>query len=486
MNILHEAIELLIQPPGDLVYFLVTLFALQQALIPVLTAQRADPEAVLPLRWTWAVGGLLAGRAILSLVGLLGNVNVITPALIIPPLERLIEVVGIALVLWALQSRRPAPWHTWVLIGVAALAFVFYLYDAIFAWPALAATSAYNGTTQEWIWETLALVFLLLGLIVQIIQRDDEWEWAAGMLVFWILGHAAQMFWPVTDIHFSDWERLTALVVLPLLAILVQRQLSGPAVMTAEPAAQQKRQRAKRKEQIPQLDVKALQTLLQGIEAARELEPSLIIASSRLAQLLDAEFCAIGLMDNEAPPAIRVVATHPPTGQLDAPLVALSAYDTVLDSWKAREPRVIQPPDEPPWLDELHGDIGFGVIGPLSMIPLCYQDACLGLLFLGNPRSNRSWDEQELSTQQLVASLLAGSIGRLQRKGGSIFSLREQEDEQLSEELESTQEEVRTLNAQIANLKQEIQERDQRMAVLNQEFGEPHAQTNETEIGFWQ
>jgi hypothetical protein len=56
MNILHEAIELLIQPPGDLVYFLVTLFALQQALIPVLTARRADPEAVLPLRWTWAVG----------------------------------------------------------------------------------------------------------------------------------------------------------------------------------------------------------------------------------------------------------------------------------------------------------------------------------------------------------------------------------------------------------------------------------------------
>ena len=484
MNILHDAIELLIQPPGDLVYFLVTLFALQQALFPAVTARRAAPDDALPNRWTWAIGGMLAGRAVLGVIGLLSNASLINPVLVIPPLERLLEIASIALVLWALQSRKPARWQTWVLIALLVASLGFYLYDTFALWPAQFERHAYNGTTQEWIWEILALILLIAGVAIQVIQRETEWEWTTGLLLFWALGHIAQMFWPVATIHFSDWERLTALVVLPLLAMLVQRQIVVPAPAPAPYEPPRRASRSRKKEQLPELDVKGLQILLQGIEAARELDPALIIASSRLAQLLNAEFCAIGLQDQYDPPQIRIVATHPPTGQLDAPILNLEDYNTILESWEKFENRVIQDSDEPPWLDKLHSEIGFSIIGPLSILPLCYQDKCLGMLFLGNPRNNATWQKPELASQQLVAALLAGAIGRLQQKGGSIFAIREQ-DEQMVEDLENTQEEVRSLNAQISQLKQDIQERDTRMDYLNQQMKQ-QAPANETELGFWQ
>jgi len=116
MSIFTAAIDLLVQPPGDLVYFLVTLFALQQALLPASLMRRAAPEAPAPRRWLWALGGMLAGRVVLILFGLLGLAEVLSPATWLPPLERLIEVAGTLLVLWALWSDRAARWQSWVLI----------------------------------------------------------------------------------------------------------------------------------------------------------------------------------------------------------------------------------------------------------------------------------------------------------------------------------------------------------------------------------
>jgi hypothetical protein len=226
MNVLFETIQLITQPPGDLVYFLVTLFALQQALLPALTARRRAPSAQAS-RWLGAIAGLLLSRAVLIVIGLLGTVGLLSPAQFLPPLERWLEFAAVLLVIWAaVFGARAARWQTIFIALLLGASLVFYGVTAAL-WPAWEASGyAFNTLLHERIWEMLTIGFLVLYLLLTLLTRPPEWEWAVVLGLFWLVGHAAQLRWPDEGLHFSGWLRLTALVTLPLLAALVHRQIS--------------------------------------------------------------------------------------------------------------------------------------------------------------------------------------------------------------------------------------------------------------------
>lgn len=474
MNILQEVTQLLAQPPGDLVYFLVTLFALQQALFPALMARRAAPQSPQPRRWLWAVGGMLAGRAVLIILGLLGSANLLDPVVVLPPLERLLEVSGIALVLWALLGARPARWQTWLLMLLLLAGIGFYAYD-VSIWQARAATEAYNGSFQEWNWELAAVALLGLGLLIELFLHPPEWEWAVGVLAFWLAGHGAQLTWPLAQFYFPAWERLAALVVLPLLAGLVARLLSTPvAASAAAPVTSSS-----------SVNITGLQELLEGVESARELEPSLIIASSRLAHFLNAEVCAIALLEEKNSSQLRVLAIHPPTGLLETPILDLAAYEALNEVWEERITGAFQPAHCREWLEELYASLGFQGSGPLLALPLLAQDQRVGMILLGDLQSKRRWGREDLWFPELAAALLAGAIARARRKGETVFSLREQSEDSLLK-LQTAQEEVVALSEQVAVLEAQIQARDSELARLNRELREQIPRVSETELSFWQ
>ncbi len=477
MNILQEATQLLVQPPGDLVFLLITLFALQQALFPALMARRAVPQSPQPRRWLWAVGGMLAGKAVLIGLGLLGSANLLDPVIVLPPLERLLEVSGIALVLWALLGARPARWQTWLLLLLLLAGSGFYVYDASI-WQARAATEAYNGSFQEWNWEIAAVALLGLGLLIELFLHPPEWEWAVGVLVFWLAGHGAQLAWPLAQFYFPAWERLAALVVLPLLTGLVSRLLSTPVAASASATYAP----------VPRsssVDITGLQELLEGVESARELEPSLIITSSRLAHFLNAEVCAIALLEEENSSQLRVLAIHPPTGLLETPILDLATYHALNEVWEERITGAFQPAHCLEWLEELYEGLGFQGSGPLLALPLLAQDQRVGMILLGDRQSKRRWGREDLWFSELTAALLAGAIVRAQRKGETIFSLREQSEDSLLK-LQTAQEAAVALSEQVAALESQIQARDSELARLTRELREQTPQVSETELSFWQ
>lgn len=479
MNVLNEAIRLIVQPPGDLVYFLVTLFALQQALFPALTARRRAPQMALPHRWMWAIGGMLAGRAIMIIIGLLGTAGLLDPAQILPPLERWLEFVGLLLVMWAaLWGARPARWQT-VIIVIVLIASVAFCGVTAALWPAWEASyRAFNGWLFEQIWEVLTLALLLIYLLLTLLARPPEWEWAVGMCIFWFVGHTAQLRWPDTQMHFSGWLRLMSLVTLPLLAVLVYRQIAG----LAAPQAQKK----------PALDSDALNELLQGVESARDLEPSLILASSKLAHLLDVDVCAITLGSNGDHPALKVVALHPPNAaQIEAPTLPLEDYPLLAEAYTQRRAQFVQPTAQTFWLTALYNKLGIQKVAPLGIVPLAHRDETIGLLLLANPESKPSWSEEALNAQKLVASLFAASIARARKQTQDqsfLTRLRGQDADRqkLDSALGQAQAEVQTLNSRVAALTLEIQAREKEILQLNQELSSKASEATETEINFWQ
>ncbi len=485
MNLLRDTVTLLTEPPGDLVYFLVTLFALQQALFLILsayrrTSQTSPTERIVTRRWLWAIGSMLAGRAVLIMIGLLSNAGVLDPVAVLPPLERGLDVIHIALVIWAMLGDRATSWQTGVLAGLLVATVGFYVYASQSWLQAYAANGIYNGSSQELIWEITALVLLSGGLLIQLLLRPPEWEWASALLIFWALGHAAQTFWPTPTLHFSDWGRVSALIVFPMLTLYVHRRLS--LIRASAPAAARTSPTPAPLPAGP--DFAGLQNLLESVETARELEPSLLIASSQVADLLGADVCAIALTENAEPPTLRVVATHPPTGDLEQPRLDLTDYELLHEVWTASEAQIV-PTEQPDWLAHVYQQIGVEALTPLLILPLPVQEKRIGLLLLGRPERQTPWQRETVDAAQLTALLLAGSIDRVQRRGGSIFSLREQEGYVL-EELTEAQAEIKALKQEITDLKAELETRTRDLTRLRHEMERRSEHVSEAELKVWQ
>ncbi|MBN1487795.1 MAG: GAF domain-containing protein [Anaerolineae bacterium] len=481
MNILYETVRLITQPPGNLVYFLVSLFALQQALFTITAVQQRESAWV--KRWTWAVAGMLTGRLVLIVLGLLSNVNIISASIIMPPTERFFGFLSVILAIWAMLSPRDEQWQTWVVRGLAILALGFYVYS-LYTWPALSAANyAYNGTFQEITWEAATTLAFLLGLTALIIIRPAEWEWSIITLAFWLGGSIAQLLWPDMQSHISGWDRLAIMAAYPLLTILVSHQLQNGTAATPP----------RLKETVTLPDLKLLENTMQGVEASRDVEPALIIASSRLAQLLDAEICAVALAEEDKPDYVRIVAVHPPmTAQIETPELSLDAYATLKEAWETQKAQTIQSPFNPPWLQGLYARLGSKESGPLLVLPLSQREERLGLLLLGNLDKRKRWGTNQQETHQLVAMLLATSIARAKKQASVkpiLSQMRGQGEsqQQLEMALNTAKEESKTLSGRINVLVSEIKNRDRQLLKLQAQLDQAQAQQNpDIEVNFWQ
>jgi signal transduction histidine kinase len=490
MNVLYEAVQLITQPPGDLVYFLVTFFALQQALLPALTARRRAPSS-LSSRWLWAIAGLLLGRAALIIIGLLGTAGLLSPALLLPPLERWLEFATVLLVIWAaLLGSRAARWQTLFIALLLGASLVFYGVTAAL-WPAWEAKGfAFNGLFYERIWEMLTLAFLVLYLLLALLVRPPEWEWAVVLGLFWLLGHAAQFRWPDGELHFSGWLRLTSLVTLPLLAALVHRQVA--ASQSAAPSPTLSLPTPVSTKGGLALDSEALLDLLQGVESARDLPPSLILASSKLANLLNVDVCAVALPSSDAPSILNVVALHPPNAaQIETPTLVLEDYPVLAEAYTQRRAQVVPMSSRTIWLTALYNKLGIQNTAPLAIVPLPDREESIGLLLLSNPDSKQRWSDEAFNTQQLVAALLGASIARARKQTQDMSFLSrlrgsDTERQQLEVALEQARANVQTFDERIAVLTQDIEARDKELVRLNRELASQPSGMTETEVSFWQ
>ncbi len=490
MDILGQAIQVIAEPPGDLVYFLVMLFALQQALVSALSADRANPGQPLARRWLWAVGGMLIGRIALTVLGLLGVTGLLTPSGVLPPFERWL-IIGSALAMtWAsLAGAFSQRWHTPVVVGLLALSLVIYGYDAI-AQSAPATLILLPGNSALW---EQAGVLLALGIAITMLAllRPPEWEWGLGVLFFWAVGTVAQLVLvnPVSPI--DGWQRLASLVALPMLSILVYRQVHDTGAQGSR--------RARPSDALPLVEV------VQSIGRANDLESALIVASSKLAGLLRAEMCTLALAEAdlsdgaEAANSLQVVAIHPPTAvQMDPPRLDLANYEGLRVAYVERRVVTSSSSDATPWLTGFYAALGLAEFLPLAVIPLRHQGRSLGLMLLGGPQDARSWHEQDLEDATLVAGIIAEAIASVRGNGGwaressgTQLTATEkmaapQDQQKLMEVVAQAKQQIRTLNGRIRTLVQEIKVRDEEILSLNTELDSHAPAAPETDLVVWQ
>jgi signal transduction histidine kinase len=409
--LLRDSLQLISTQPGALIYYLVTLFAIQLIVgVAIGHWQRRRDEDSTRLLVMGA--GLFLARAILMIVAILDRVGLVSSDVVIPPLERLLHLTSIVLTVWAFLpiSRQIRGLSTGILIVTVVIAVGTY---AAFAalWPgAEAVGTPYNGYWQESVWELSTTAILTLALVGSTVWREAEWGWLAGLLTLWLAGHGLQLAVPVVESNTPGWVRLANLAALPLLAALVFRRALTSLSLQAEESEDTREST---------LGAVGILRAVQRIKAeGTNVDSALEFATPSIARTVDADMVAVGLSAPGPIDVVRIVALHPTTGVMLAgqePTLIVSKHPILATAFQSRHIERAIGERKTSRVAGLYRRLGFDMTGPLLVQPLTAEEEILGIILVGNPDSRRKWSNQEEQILQAVAAVLASAVAGGQR-----------------------------------------------------------------------
>jgi signal transduction histidine kinase/GAF domain-containing protein len=471
MVLLQDFVELITVPPGDLVYHLVTLFAIQLTLGAAFghwNRHRRDPTATRLL--VTGVGFALA-RTLLMLIAVLDRIGVLSANIVLPPLERFSDLATLLLAIWAFLPipKQHARLGVTLLLLTLLITAVVYVAFATF-WPqAEAQGTVYNGSWQETVWEFAAIAILGLALIAGVIWRGDDWSLVTCLFALWLAGHTLQFTVPVISSHTAGWVRLANLAALPLMAGIVYRHvLNASAVVTEDTA----------------LEVIGILEATQRIGATRAIEDGLKPAALSIARALRADMIAIGFPVPGLAKKIRLITLHPSTDAMLAhqePTLLVSRHPLLATAIQTGRLQRSVTPRKDPTISALYHHLGFERPGPLLVQPLIDEGTLLGIMLAGNPVSQQRWTTRDEQVFQAVCAAIAASLAKASRRKTADRSA----------ELRKALSESRRLTQRATELEAELEHQRQRAEELATKLRlreqEPAAQDQAiAEAAIWQ
>lgn len=413
MSFWEQLNQLLSESPGNIIFHLVTLFAIQATLAIALGQWRRERElegdgegVTFARKLALAALGLLITRLILLVVSLVvaANADTTLPSRILPPLEQFINTTMAILIVWALAPTvRSIPRLTDVaallLLLLAGVMYAFFAQN----WAMTAqAGMTYNGSDQSTIWGIFQVAVLTAGALALLFRFEP----GLGLRLFAILALLAAHFTQLwnypetvpTQSEIPFWIRLGHLVSLPLLAIIAYRH-AVDALISARLS----------KRPAPEQIASALHwagrvvTTRSASEVAHE-------AVNMVAALTGARFAAVATFVGGAPDQLNVLsagseAEHPQTWALN--LRDWPAFRMALDQ---EQPVELLPEGVGArQLHDLYQELGMSARGSMLVAPLIANGEKEGVLLLGGAPQTATWPDSAVN----VATTLATYIGQV-------------------------------------------------------------------------
>jgi signal transduction histidine kinase/GAF domain-containing protein len=467
MSIIEEALKLVTKSPGDLIYYLVTLFALEAILAMTLGEWLRERRTSQVRRWMIASVGMLLTRGVLMVVALLAWQGVVSATTVMPPLERFMDAVVLLFLGWAalpLSDEYPAV-MTGLLVGSLLMGLVGYTAAASIWYQAATddPTLIFNGYMQDTLWAVIGLgllSFIGAGLLA---RRSPQWELLLGTLLLMMAGNGVHLV-AADESNIAGWVRLANLAAYPLLAGLVYRRVldwQHRALMTAVQKVPAKG-----------LDWDLLDTT-QAIGASLDLDTTLVTAVSVVATALRVDVCALGLPTEQSHHHIELAVVQRPDRPTEEGVTfELDGQPLVKRAIRTRRQAIVHEADRGGVaLFELIGETD---TGPLLLQPLMDDRAVVGVLIAGNPRSKRLWNEEERQLAVALGQRVAVAISNAQR-----FQQATWRADQLTQNVRLQERESRRIHADLEQSQKEAQEFAQRIFELEQQLQRQERQAQE-------
>jgi len=458
-------VNLLSTGPGTFVYHLLALLILEAmagiALIGWRHTRNPDHHRIL-----CAFGGLLALRTPLLLSEPLG------PA-IIAPLTSGMEVASLILLGWAflapLLNHRTRKIYLVGGLGVTLLCVVTFLvgwYRALAQLP----NRPYVTFWQQPSWYAMSMLLALAPALIPLhLQRWEKQRLSALGFATLFLGFTTlcvgSLLLAVGRFGIFGYTligagRLINLFGYPLFAIALYRT-----------ALQDMRAHRHELQDASGKTLRQTQELLFLLEASRTIGESLdlgtilrrVVESTTMA--LDADRCAIFLVNPDKPGTINLAAQYTPlqraerqAPQLTLPLTEQPTLDYAL---KRRKQVTVNVGTNDPRLQTLYRLLGSQETGPTIVQPLLRQRRILGALVVGNDRSQRTFVPNEGRLCRSIAVQIAATI-----ENARLYRDLEAQARQLTKALQSQEDEGRWRAAILESLTEGVIVNDKRGRIV--------------------
>lgn len=418
LDIFQQAVALLTQPPGDLVYHLIVLFTIEAALgLSIVRARRSGwaqrlraiavaAAVLLLLRLTLMIVALLA------LQGIPPDVPLNTA--LTPPLERAIDLISLGFLAWATVPliHRRAPGLALLIVNTLAAVIVYFVLAPQWQTLSAAADRFYPGSAQETIWQTWSLALAALVAVIALLARSEARVLTSVCFALLAAGHALQLLMPTTATHAAGWVRLAQLAAHPMFVLIVwQLTQIEEAPALAQPIGPGTPAEL-------QVDQPVWQTLgaIQNITHGDDLALALQQVAVPLAAAVRADVLAIGLGATTDRSIELAAIHHPGAAPLPGASFQLDRQPNVKRALERRRPIAISVNESTPELIELFGLLGSFVPGPLLIVPLLGVERPLGVALFGNPTSRREWTASEVDRAQTLTNHLALALSAAQQR----------------------------------------------------------------------
>jgi signal transduction histidine kinase len=449
LDFINQVIELLSRSPGDLVYYLIILFALEAMLgLAVMRARRSGWTRHLRLILL-AATVMLIGRVVLVVISLLAlqgpRPDVPVADALLPPLERYIDLLSLTFLALAfvplLRERGQLGLALVAIMLVAAT--IFYAVSAT-QWYNLSAVpnQFYNATPQETIWQAWSLAVAALAALGVWLKREEATGLIFTAFLVLAIGSGLQLVWNTPNSNVAAWVRWAQLIAYPMFAIVVYQitEVAAPPQLAAPPSYPLLPARSDAADQ-----AWLTLTTVQNLSTSTDLSDALQRTAAALAQFLQADLCAIGLLrdntggrDNAS--VIDLLAVHHP-GAAPARGIALplDRYPTLKRTLDTRDALNLDNDHMPAEIRNFYGLLGSFIVGPTIVAPLVDDRTPLGVVLLGNPDSGRSWSPADAEHAQTLVDHMAVMLTARENRRHFATRVEELESSLRQQEVEATQ-----------------------------------------------
>jgi len=472
---LSDLIELVSQPPGNIIYHLITLFALQIVFALSYSRWQRNRHDRQALRMVWAAGSIFLLRLALLIAGLaqplLTSALAPTAVSFLPPLEQALHTATTALLVWAVvphpqnpDFERVSQTILFTVLGIVTLATIFFTQS----WQTEALNQvAYNDTEQATVWGLLQILLLGFGLMIVLANRATRFSLRSSMIGLLLLAHLVH-FWNAPEIIPTQTDvpyllRLGDLVVFPLWAVLAYQLTlipllagrDGGQVAISRRAFQLATRLMQQQEEIPALQ--------RGLEMVSEFVP--------------AQFVGLLTFETEKPRHLFLVR------QSAVATTEADRWQLNRDDWPALHQALetgqlveLQPGGTGSrQLRLLYEELGLGDNGALLIEPLLSNDGAQGLLLLGRGTGHHEWPAADAALARPLAAYLGQVLASLRQMnrlaqwqfpspdGGEIGSsgrliALEEERDRLASELEIAQNRGRQAERRAAEARKQAED----------------------------
>lgn len=407
-------------PPGDLIYYIVLVFAIASALQSAFNHWRISefPQA---RRAFIGLGILLLAQIIMFAFSGLGWQNMINPTLILPPMDRAFIFFGIICITWLYAFPEPNRVADAVTVLLGFLV-VMAMGLSLVVWNSQITDQSYNYTNGDWFWQISSLLAVVIGITILFIRKPDGMWNGIMLLMLGGLGHVGHLLTHTVG-SYSGVVRLAYMAAYPILLTLPQRfsslgsgNISARVVPPGRSAISKSETESLPDRRRYSTDPKTFQALLTLAAESTPAKVSQAITRA-IAQTMLSDLCyMIYLTDNNNQMVIAGGYDLIREDNLEGGSLNKSSIPMLTNSLQRGRPLRMPSSSTSADIKGLGDILGLTNPGHLLSVPIITTEKeILGGLLLLSPYSDRTWTAEDQSFLTNVSSSLVPIIKRSQK-----------------------------------------------------------------------